>query len=241
MKVSYEALQLLIFLMPGLLASILLSAFLVREKREAFVVIVESLVLSFVIYAIASPFVHEVPVRLEPISTSGAVVSYRLVWLTCPLLVTLGLSILVPTVVAFSANRDLHMRLLRAIGATRLKAGGNTWFEVFSDKPRYVVVKFSDGSRIFGWPEYSSRDADEGLVYVQDPAWIRADNSYDDLGVDGILLTKKDNIEYIIFTEISEENVKEREADRPTEQEKSTDVERQFQESESRKTTHDSR
>lgn len=162
MKVSYEALQVFIFLMPGLLASALLSIFLVREKQDGFAVVVESLVYSLIIYAISSPLVEEMPAKLEPVRLGKEIVSYKLLWLPVPLFVTLGLAVVLPIVVAISANRDFHMRLLRWVGAT-----------------------------IFGWPEYSSRDAEEGLLYLQDPAWITENETYQDMEVDSLFLSKE--------------------------------------------------
>lgn len=219
MKVSFEALQVLIFLMPGLLASVLLSIFLVREKKDGFAVVVESLVYSFIIYAISSPLIKEMPVKLQPVRIEEEIVSYKLLWLPVPLLVTLSLALVLPILVAISANRDFHMRLLRWVGATRLKAGGNTWLEVFSDKRRYVVVTLADGSRVFGWPEYSSRDAEEGLLYLQDPAWITEDDTYQDMGVDGLFLVKKENLEHVAFTNISRQNARARKTEDNVEKE----------------------
>lgn len=213
MKVSYEALQVLIFLMPGLLASVLLGIFLVREKRDGFATIVESLVYSFIIYTISSPLAKEVPVRLEPVKISEEVVSYRLIWLPEPLLIVFGVAVVLPIIVAISTNLDLHMRLLRWMGVTSLKAGGNTWLEVFWDKQRYVIVTLADGNRVYGWPEFSSRDAEEGMLYLSDPAWITEDDKYLDLKADGLFLVKKENIEHIIFTDISARNVKARETE----------------------------
>lgn len=67
---------------------------------------------------------------------------------------------------------------------------------------RYVEVALTDGRRLFGWPLYYSNHPDEGLLYLYDAAWIDADGNYLDLDAHGILLTKKDDIAAIVFTNL---------------------------------------
>ena len=64
------------------------------------------------------------------------------------------------------------------------------------------VVSGRDGRQLFGWPHYYSNFPEEGLLYLYDPAWIDDDGNYVDLGAHGIVLTKKDGIEAIIFTKL---------------------------------------
>jgi hypothetical protein len=209
MKVSQEVLTVLIFLMPGLMASLILNILLVRKEFDTFTKIVEALVFSFIIYATASPFVYELPLRLRA-HTEGGATSYRLALAPTPLIIDMSLAIVLPVLLAISVNKDLHMRALRFLGATMLKGKNNTWHEVFTSHQSYVTVTLSDGNRIFGWPEHASRDPDEGLIYLQDPAWIKPDSSYESLNARGILLVKKDLIESVIFSHTTVENVAER-------------------------------
>ena len=84
---------------------------------------------------------------------------------------------------------------------THRTARDNTWIDIFFDQRRYVEVTLTDGRRLFGWPLYYSSHPEEGLLYLQDPAWI--DNGeYVDLNAHGILLTSKDRIESIVFTQL---------------------------------------
>lgn len=62
------------------------------------------------------------------------------------------------------------------------------------------------------WPDGVTQDSsveayvelfrEEGLLYLYDPAWIDDDDRYVDLDVHGILLTRKDGIESIVFTKL---------------------------------------
>ncbi len=56
MNISGEALAVFLLLMPGFLASAVLNAVVVRSRRDRVGNIIEALVLSFVIYAILTPF-----------------------------------------------------------------------------------------------------------------------------------------------------------------------------------------
>ena len=65
-----------------------------------------------------------------------------------------------------------------------------------------MEVNLTDGRRLFGWPQYYSNHPEEGLLYLYDAAWIDGDGQYVDLDAHGILLTRKDDIESIVFTNL---------------------------------------
>ncbi len=194
MNISGETLAVFLLLMPGFLASAVLNAIVVRSTKDRIGNIIEALVLSFVIYAILTPFGRSA-VDLE-VTSAGI---YRPVVTPELLPWAMGLAVVLALLLGFSITNDYHMKLLRKIKITSSTARINTWLDIFIDQRRYVVVTFTDGRRLFGWPEYYSNDTTEGLLYVSDPAWIGDDDEYTDLGVHGILLTNKDSIESIVF------------------------------------------
>ena len=63
-----EALGVFLLLMPGFLSSTVLNAIVVRQRKDRVGSIIEAMVLSFVIYAILTPFSLG-PVDLEVTST----------------------------------------------------------------------------------------------------------------------------------------------------------------------------
>ena len=198
MNITGETLALFLLLMPGFLASVVLNAVVVRSTKNRVGSIVEALVFSFVIYAILTPFGLS-PVDLE-VTSDGA---YRPVVTSSRLLYAMALAVGLSLLLGFLITNDYHMKLLRKVGVTSSTARINTWLDIFIDQKRYVVVTFTDGRRLFGWPEYYSNDTTEGLLYVSDPAWISDDGEYTDLSVHGILLTNKDRIESIVFTHLA--------------------------------------
>ncbi len=211
MKIGYESLLVLFFLMPGLLATLLLRVLVVRKRDDAFNTIIESLVLSFVVYVIASPFKMGGPsILLEPIDGSGAATSYQLIWRGSHLAIDLALAAIVTLVISLSVTRDLHMRFLRWTGVTHLKSGRSTWFDVFADHKCYVTVNLSDGNRVFGWPKYSSRDSEEGQIFLQDPAWVTSEGEYVDMDAEGILIVRPELIDSVIFSRMTARNFRNR-------------------------------
>lgn len=164
--------------MPGFLSSAVLNAIVVRTAKDRTGSVIEALVFSFLIYAILAPFGRS-PVELE---VTGAGV-YRPTVAPEFLLHAMALAVGLALVLGYSITNDTHMKVLRKLGITASTARINTWLDILIDQRRYVVVTFTDGRRLFGWPEYYSNDTTEGLLYVSDPAWIEDDGNYSDLGV----------------------------------------------------------
>ena len=208
MNITGETLAVFLLLMPGFLASVVLNAVVVRPTKDRVGNIIEALVFSFLIYAILTPFDRS-PVDLEVTSTG----TYRPIVIPELLPHAMVLAVFLALLLGFLITNDYHMKLLRKAKVTARTARTNTWLDIFIDQKRYVVVTFTDGRRLFGWPEYYSNDTTEGLLYISDPAWIGEDDEYTDLGVHGILLTNKDRIESIVFTHLGPKNAKPRTED----------------------------
>ena len=194
MNITTETQAVFLLLMPGFVSSAVLNAIVVRQTKDRIASIVEALVFSFVIYGILSPFGWS-PVDLE-VAITG---TYRPTVTPELLPGAIVLAVALALVLGISITNDCHMKLLRKVGVTASTARTNTWLDIFLDQRRYVMVTFTDGRRLFGWPEYYSNDTTEGLLYISRAAWIGDDGEYTDLGVHGILLTNKDSIESIMF------------------------------------------
>lgn len=205
MSITNETLAVLLLLMPGFLASVILNSVVVRQVKDRVGGIIEALVFSFVIYAILTPFGLS-PVVLE-VTESG---TYRPIVDPSLQLNAMVLAVSLALLLGGLITNDCHMKLLRRLKMTASTARINTWLDIFIDQRRYVVVTFTDGRRLFGWPEYYSNDTTEGLLYIGDPAWIGEDDKYTDLGVHGILLTNKSCIESIVFTHLGSNDARPR-------------------------------
>ena len=205
MNLTTETLVVFLLLMPGFLSSAVLNALVVRRAKDRAGNIIEALVFSFLIYAILAPFGRS-PVELEVAGTGIYRPTVAPEFLLYAMTLAVGLALLI----GYSITNDSHMKLLRKLRITASTARINTWLDILIDQRRYVVVTFTDGRRLFGWPEYYSNDTTEGLLYISDPAWIEDDGNYSDLDVHGILITNKDKMESIMFTHLTPQNAKAR-------------------------------
>lgn len=201
MGLMTETLTLFFLLVPGFVSSAVLNAIMVRQTKGRSGQVIEALVFSFLIYVCLAPFFDASPVSVQAM-TVGDRTTYRPVADPAFLAWAMGLAIVLALVVGASVTHDIHMRILRLMRLTHRTARDNTWIDIFIDQRRYVEVTLADGRRLFGWPQYYSNHPDEGLLYLYDPSWIDNDGKYLDLNAHGILLTRKDDIKSITFTQL---------------------------------------
>jgi hypothetical protein len=206
MNISTESLAIFAVLIPGFVSSTILNMIVVRKPKDALSTLIEALMFSFVVYVVLvglfriSPVVNPGSLLPATVGEIGKVVNpFFVVW-------ALIASLLLPLIVGAVANRDLHMKLFRAIGITSRSSRLSVWLDVFMDQNRYVICNLSGGRRVFGWPMYYSDGPEQPLVYLYEPAWINDDGTYTELDIHGLFLVEKDGIESIEFTKVSREN-----------------------------------
>ncbi len=195
---TFEALQILIFLIPGFISAILLDKILGREKKERdLAIFVEALILSFLIYVAYSLFYDSSPIYFDENKKATAVNSW---WALGLLLLC---SVLLPVLLGYLNHFELYMKLFRKMRITRLTGGRDTWGDVFSRKYRSININFEDGRRLHGWAELASETHEKPLIYLTHPQWIvKQDDKWVFVpinGVDGYLITPVAPIKYIEF------------------------------------------
>lgn len=203
MSLTPEMMLFFFLLMPGFLASAIMNALVVRKSPDGIMLAVEALVFSFVIYVIWGVlsghflFTVDIPNRsilrtdVSPYTLAGVV----------------GLSVVLPLGWCALLTHDVPFRLLGKIGVTRRTGRGSAWLDVFVEQQRCVIVNFKDGRRLFGWPEFYSDDAKEGMLYLSSPAWLDDDGQYTYLRMRGFLITDRESVDSIMITDIGYNNV----------------------------------
>lgn len=202
MDMSVEAATIFALLLPGFIASRILSAILIRKEQPNLDKIIEAFVLSFVIYAVAYGILGLASIESGEANLPRMVIRRDFVG------IALGLSVLVPLTMGVIFRHDLHMKVLRKLRVTEKTSRDTTWLDVFATQDRYVICNLASGRRIFGWPMFYSTTPEEGLIYLYDPAWVK-DEEYLDLDDHGILLSGHDPIESIEFTTVTAKNARE--------------------------------
>lgn len=200
-----ETISVLLVLLPGFLSSAILDALVVRKGRDLASRVLEALVFSFLIYAISSAILQR---DAQGASLSDTGVGFE----GTDLLLILGVALAIPLLLSVSINNDLHMRLLRKIKVTSRTSRDAVWLDVFTGQRAYVIVNFADGRRLFGWPMYYSDSADDGHLYLHDPAWITEGGTYLELER-GIFIVDADVVETIEFLDLDATNAKPAQTD----------------------------
>lgn len=206
MELTVEAINILFFLIPGLLSTTIISLIVVRKELSFIDKVIEALIFNFIIYSLTALFVN-----LEPfasITSSKSNISFLYTNNRFFLITLLLISVILPSFVGCIIYYDLHMRFLRFIKLTDKTSRATAWQDIFIEHKKFLVIHFKDGRRIYGWPLNYSDTPDEGLIYLFNPSWIDDDNKYIDCNTHGILIKYVD-IEFIEFLkeeDFSEEN-----------------------------------
>ncbi|MBM4033619.1 MAG: hypothetical protein FJ291_17790 [Planctomycetes bacterium] len=199
MGISKETLVILIFLIPGFMSSALLNSLVVRRERDVLARVVEALVLSFIIYAAATLITGQSPVMLHE-TREGNVTTYSVTGNASFLVPVVFLAFLLPLGLGLMTTTDWHMKALRKCRITNKTSRQTTWLDVFMDQKRRVILHFSDGRRLHGWPMYYSETPEDGLLYLYDPYWfVPEENDWESLSAHGLFLVKRELIDWIEF------------------------------------------
>lgn len=196
MKYTYETINVLMLLIPGLISMRILETIRRKEIESAVNKLIESFIFSFLIY-IAVAFIY----KWEPIAKAekvGNEITYSICTDYFLLAITLGLSVLFPLVLGAVVHNDYHMVVLRFLRVTNRTSRDTAWDDVFTNHVRFLTIHLKDGRRVTGWPEYYSNSPDEGFIYLSQASWINSDNKYFDTESHGLLINR-DEMELIEF------------------------------------------
>lgn len=196
MELTVETINIIFFLIPGLLSTTIISLIVVRKELSFIDKVVEALIFNFIIYSLTALFVN-----LEPfasINSSGGSISFSFTSNRMFLTTLLSVSIVFPSLIGGIIYYDLHMRFFRFVKLTNKTSRDTTWQDIFIENKKFLVVHFKDGRRIYGWPLNYSDTPEEGLIYLFNPSWIDEENKYVDCNTHGILI-KYEDIEFIEF------------------------------------------
>ncbi len=198
MNLTYEALNIFLFLIPGFFSAIIFDQLTFRKEKDTLSKLIESLIFSFFIYSLSSFVSDNFPIILKSFKEND-VTKYLIEFNNDSIVYILIFSILIPIILSFFQNRDYMMRMMRYIKITDKTARETVWIDVFTDHKKYITINFKDGRRLLGWPMYYSNNPNEGMIYLYDPSWITDKLDRIDIGIHGMLIEDKSNIDFIEF------------------------------------------
>jgi len=202
---STEALGVLLLLLPGFSCAYLVQHLAVRPKQTELDKVIEALLLSLVLYLIASPFFsYSLPLSWQKRATGG-VEQYTLQLNGQYLAVLAVLALTFGILYSSNLNHDWLLRFLRKLRITQRTARNSIWNDAFQDIPgSFVLVQLSGDRAVIGYLRYYSDEPEDSSLFLEDAAWIVDDEgTQSPIDGPGILLTKQAGIESVSFLNTS--------------------------------------
>ena len=203
MNLTVEALNILLLLLPGLLAGQIFYSFFRLDDIAVSRRMLDALLFTFIIYLLVSVFATWEPLAQVDQSQNGLSYTFSasqtVIWLS------LAGVVFVPIIVGFFYFNDYVHLCLRKLKITTKTSRANTWNDAFLTQNRFVIITLKDGRRIRGYPTMFSTDPEEGFIYLYNPAWVN-DEKIDENAPDYIesnchgFLLNRENIDLIEFT-----------------------------------------
>lgn len=196
---GFQGLAALFVLLPGFLCARIVQWLCVRPKQTELDKIIESLLYSFVVYAIFVLFWGgAVPVDLAS-QQSGGATHYQVHVERRPLLELVAISLVLALAVGGIVTNDLSGRFFRWLRLTQRTTRSSVWSDAFHDRGGVVQVELGDKRRIMGWLRYYSDEPHDASLFLENAAWINDDLSLVHIPGPGILLTKDLGIQSVSF------------------------------------------
>lgn len=200
MNITVQTLQIFIFLLPGFFASIAMDMLVVRNKKQDIYFLVETLIFSMAIYTIYYSFIGNPPIV---VTLEDGLIKYK----ATPrgVLVLFLISVSLPLLLSSLANNNFLMKWLNKLNISKNTSRNSVWLDVFYEfKKCYVIIDFSNGRRLYGWPVFYSDSPESKYLFLSQPAWITWDEKEQksivtELEIEGILITDENAIEHIEF------------------------------------------
>lgn len=195
----FEAITLLVILLPGFLAARIEQRLVVNPEQNEFDKTIEALLYSFFIYLTFTAINRSFPVSLT-IGKAGESSTYSINASPFKLALLPLIAIVLAALTALASNQDLFGRFFRGLGVTRRTWRASIWSDVFHNFGGVVQVELADGRSVIGWLKYYSDRAENASLFLERASWVGA-GATDPVTIDGpgIFLTSESGIRSILF------------------------------------------
>lgn len=196
---TFESFQIIIFLIPGFLSSVLLDVLVVRKERDKFKIFIEGLIFSLIFYVTLSIFRLDNPIILNK--------ELGMRFNAFPSVLLILISILFSVILAKLVNSDYILKIARRFKITQKDSYSSTWYNALykHKEEKLVIIDFLDNKRLAGRIEQYSDNSEYPYIYLIDPAWV-IDNEKTEKceyrpikDTNGILITPEQKIAFIEF------------------------------------------
>jgi Family of unknown function (DUF6338) len=197
---EFEALTVLLVLLPGFVSARIAQSLCLKPKQSDIDKVLESLLYSFLVYVIfVVSFGKALPVKIN-VQAAKEMTSYSIAIQKWPLAGLAGISIGLGLLVGVNGTKDISGSFLRRLGVSQRTTRNSVWNDVFHERGGAVQVGLADGRMVMGWVQHYSDDSDDSSVFLEKAAWVDPEqHTQTQIVGDGILLTKESKIEFIEF------------------------------------------
>jgi len=180
---SKELIELLNYILPGLITLWLFYGLTSHKKPPQFERIIEAL-----IYTIFIQFFIAVLKLFIEIKSEHEIIF------------SISIAMIFGVILSYFSNNDIFHKLLRFLKITKQTSYPSEWFGVFNKYKRFIVLNLKDGRRLFGWPIEWPSDPNNGYLLMTNLYWF---NNKNIIKIDQIefLLINTNQIEWIEFYE----------------------------------------
>lgn len=187
--VSKEIIEVLTYLLPGLITAWIYYGLTPYQKPSEFERIVQALIFTIFVQggiAIVNLLVNSpdgkkcIPPEME-------------------LVISIAIAIALGLLIVFFANNDYLHWVLRKLKFTRESSRPSSWYSAFYKSQTFVVLHLFDGRRIMGLLKEWPNQPDEGHFIITKGEWLTEDNKrFPWKGVEFILFPAKE-VKFVEF------------------------------------------
>ncbi len=160
-----DVVSVLVFLLPGLVASAIFYSLTSHPKPNEFGQVVQALMFTILSQAVA----WAIGLLWPPMAA-------REDW---QLFFPVPVAAAVAMIAAFCSNHDTVHRILRYTKVTRETSYPSEWYSAFTEyEGCYVVLHFHDGRRLYGWPEELPSHPSGGHFIIDEGEWLVDDERF---------------------------------------------------------------
>lgn len=204
MPQGLQALAALLVLLPGFVSARIARSLSAQSRQTELERVIEALIFSFFTYVIyilllGTALPVEWTLSPHPSHAEQYVVEvhrWRVVFLafsSCVLGLLWGVV----------RSKDYLLSVLRRLGLTTRTSRESVWNDVFCTLQGTVQVGLSDGRNLMGWIRRYSDSGGERSLFLEQARWIQDDGTTIEIEGEGILLTEKSAIEFVMFLDSS--------------------------------------
>ena len=187
-----EVVSVLVFLLPGLVASAIFYALTSHPKPNEFGQVVQALMFTILSQAVA-----------WGIGLLWPHVASREDW---QLFFPVPVAAVIALVAAICSNHDAVHRVLRWARVTRETSYPSEWYSAFAQyEGCYVILHFHDGRRLYGWPEEWPSHPGGGHFIIDEGEWLVDDERFP-VEEASVMLVPAGDIRMVEFMEAERSN-----------------------------------